>query len=98
MAILTQGLQNLRRQVDAAFPDRDRTSDGWIGDTAHRAETSGHNPDDTRGSRPAWAGDPDSTPEVRAWDMDSDLRAGIGARCWSTTSGGYRAWLPSSAT
>jgi hypothetical protein len=73
--ILTLGLQNLRRQVDAAFPDRDKTSDGTIGDTAHQAETSGHNRDDTPGSKPEWNGDPDSTPEVRAWDMDSDLRA-----------------------
>ena len=27
---LTAGLQNLRRQIDAAFPDRDKTSDGTI--------------------------------------------------------------------
>lgn len=73
--ILTLGLQNLRAQVNAAFPGRDTTSDGTIGDAAHQAETSGHNPDDTPGSRPEWDGDPDSTPEVRAWDMDSDLRA-----------------------
>lgn len=72
---LTKGLQNLRAQVNAAFPDRDKTSDGTIGDTAHQAETSGHNPDDTPGSRPEWDGDPDNDPEVRAWDMDSDLRA-----------------------
>lgn len=72
---LTLGLQNLRRQVNAAFPDRDRASDGTIGDEPHRAHTSGHNPDDTAGSKSAWNGDPDSLPEVRAWDMDSDLRA-----------------------
>jgi hypothetical protein len=72
--VLTKGLQNLREQVDRAFPARDKTSDGTIGDTAHQAETSGHNPDDTPGSRPEWDGDSDSTPEVRAWDMDSDLR------------------------
>lgn len=73
--ILTKGLQNLRAQVNEAFPDRDEASDGTIGDKAHQAETSGHNPDDTPGSKPEWSGDPDSTPEVRAWDMDSDLRA-----------------------
>jgi hypothetical protein len=74
---LTDGLQNLRRQVDTVFPDRDRATDGTLGDTAHQARTSGHNRDDTPGSRPAWDGDADATPEVRAWDMDADLRGGV---------------------
>jgi hypothetical protein len=74
---LTLGLQNLRNQVNVAFPGRDTTSDGTIGDTAHQAETSGHNPDDTPGSRPEWDGDPDNLPEVRAWDMDNDLAPGF---------------------
>lgn len=76
MAVLTAGLRNLQRQLDAAFPDR-RRPDGWIGDEPHRARTSGHNPDDTAGSRPAWDGDPDRTPEVRALDAAADLGPGV---------------------
>jgi hypothetical protein len=74
---LTKGLQNLRAQVNAAFPDRDKTSDGTIGDAAHQAGTSSHNPDDSPGNKgkPEWNGDLDANAEVRAWDMDSDLRA-----------------------
>lgn len=78
--ILTLGLQNLRAQINAWAPDRDHTSDGSIGDAAHQAETSGHNPDDTPGSRAEWNGDPDSTPEVRAFDCDTDFRNGATAQ------------------
>jgi hypothetical protein len=78
--ILTLGLQNLRRQINAWAPDRDHTSDGTIGDAAHQAEVSGHNPDDTSGSRAEWNGDPDSTPEVRAIDIDVDFRNGATAQ------------------
>jgi hypothetical protein len=70
--ILTKGLQNLRAQVNAAFPNRDKTSDGTIGDAAHQKEISDHNPDDTPGSSAGW-NDHDGVREVRAWDMDSDL-------------------------
>lgn len=70
---LTKSLSHFRQLVDERWPNRDRASDGTIGNEEHQAEMSGHNPDDTAGSRPAWNGDADSIPEVRAFDMDSDL-------------------------
>ena len=51
--------RQLREQIDDAFADRDRTSDGWIGDTRHAARPSDHNPDVN-----GW---------VRAIDVDRDL-------------------------
>ena len=53
--------QQLREQVDDSYTDRDRTSDGWIGDTRHSARKSDHNPDVTAQS------------VVRAIDIDRDL-------------------------
>lgn len=50
----------LREQIDDHFPDRDRRSDGWIGDTRHAAAKSDHNP-----LPPSMV--------VRAIDIDSDL-------------------------
>ncbi len=53
--------QQLRLQVDDSYADRDRRSDGWIGDTRHaaRASASDHNPD--------------ANGIVRALDIDRDL-------------------------
>jgi hypothetical protein len=53
--------QQLREQFDDAFPDRDRTSDGWIADARHiAAGTSDHIPDK-------------SNAVVRACDFDRDV-------------------------
>jgi hypothetical protein len=50
----------LRKQVNNAYPDRDKSSDGWIADARHLAAgTSDHIPDSA-----GW---------VRAVDLDRDL-------------------------
>ncbi len=54
-AKLSKAASQLREQIDDSFPDRDRTSDGWIGDTRHAARKSDHNPDVIPvSSLPAW--------------------------------------------
>lgn len=72
--ILVPCLVALRREFNLLAPDRDRTSDGSIGDSEHSQTSSDHNPDET-GRTPYE--DADSTNEVHAIDVDRDLnRAG----------------------
>jgi hypothetical protein len=42
---LAPSLVALRAELDAKWPRRDRSSDGWIGDAAHSSRASQHNPD-----------------------------------------------------
>ena len=58
MAKLCKAGIQLREQVDDMYMDRDRKSDGWIGDTRHSARKSDHNPD--------------KNGIVRALDLDAD--------------------------
>lgn len=44
-ARLALSLEQLLREVNSTWPGRSRKSDGWIGDAAHRARSSDHNPD-----------------------------------------------------
>lgn len=44
MARLAKSLETLRRQVNERWPNRDKSSDGWIGDPRHAGRTSDHNP------------------------------------------------------
>ncbi|MGY1623844.1 peptidoglycan-binding protein [Geodermatophilus sp. SYSU D00965] len=41
---VARSLETFRAQLDAACPSRDKRSDGSIGDAAHAARTSDHNP------------------------------------------------------
>lgn len=61
MATLVPAGVTLREQVNQRFPKRDKTSDGWIGDSAHQARPSDHNPD-----AQGW---------VHAIDIDEDFGA-----------------------
>jgi hypothetical protein len=60
--VLCKAGQQLREQFDDSY-DRDRRSDGWIGDTRHSARPSDHNPDAKTGI-------------VRAIDVDRDVVKG----------------------
>ena len=84
MAVLVPCLVQLRTELNELNPDRDRSSDGWIGDAVHRGRTSDHNPDET-GAVPIH--DADKVDEVHALDVDPDglpmgtIVQGIVARC-----------------
>ena len=42
---LAPSLATFRETINKEFPNRDKKSDGWIGDKAHQAKKSEHNPD-----------------------------------------------------
>ena len=61
MAKLCKAGQQLREQIDDAFPDRNRNApEGWLGDARHAARVSDHNPCPDTGI-------------VRAYDCNADL-------------------------
>ncbi|MGP9528132.1 hypothetical protein [Glutamicibacter sp. AOP5-A2-18] len=57
---LAPSLVDLRSETNTRWPDRDKASDGWVGDTSHQARVSDHNPDYADGGI------------VRAIDVDKD--------------------------
>ena len=63
---VAKSLLKLREQVDAKWPNRDTSSDGTIGDSAHQATKSDHNPN--------------SAGVVTAMDITHDPAHGLDAR------------------
>lgn len=57
---LVPSLASLRAEVNARWPNRDKSSDGAVGDESHAERPSGHNPDYAHGGA------------VRAIDLDVD--------------------------
>lgn len=69
--VLVPPLHAARVQMNKRFPNRDKTTDGVKGNEEHAARVSSHNPDLT--GKPEHR-DGDSKDEVRAIDIDKDLR------------------------
>lgn len=65
MARIAKSLGVLRDQINKMSPARRKTSDGWLGDPAHRARVSDHNSD--------------SAGVVRALDITHDPAHGVDA-------------------
>lgn len=60
---LAECIRILRYEIDSLWPNRERTSDGTIGDAAHATRTSDHNP---------WIIDNKGVGVVRAFDITHD--------------------------
>lgn len=59
---LATSLTLLRTEINTRWPDRDKVSDGWVGDAAHATRVSDHNP---------WVKDNRGVGVVRALDVDA---------------------------
>lgn len=68
MAKLVAGGEVLRNQINKRWPNRDKRSDGWIGDADHQSRVSDHNPD--------------SKGLVHAIDIDEDLKGSKNDNVW----------------
>lgn len=63
-----ESLKKLLEQINADYPGRDKSSDGWIGDAAHATRKSDHNP---------WVIDAKGVGVVTAIDIDEDLEINL---------------------
>ncbi len=82
MAFLAPCADKLRDEINARWPNRDKATDGWLGDASHSSRVSDHNPDST-GMVHAIDVDEDGWPahEVFAWLLE-ECRAGREQRVW----------------
>jgi hypothetical protein len=85
---LAPALVKLRDEVNVRFPNRDKASDGWIGDPSHAARKSDHNP--------CWDCSGRYEGIVRALDIDisPDGRPNVDLRrrLLKNTVGDHRVW------
>lgn len=75
---IAECLDQLRDEVNAYRPGRDKSSDGWIGDADHATRSSDHNP---------WVKDANGVGVVTALDVDEDDDQHIGAIVLGATVG-----------
>lgn len=64
-------IDQLRKQINSAFPNRSKEYDGTIGDEAHQSRTSDHNP---------WIKDNDGLMIVSAIDITNDPAHGLSSQ------------------
>lgn len=81
---LAPALVEFRDEINEQFPNRDKSSDGWIGDASHQARSSDHNPDwDDDGIVRAIDIDNNGAPGERTPLVNAVLKAAIGdPRVW----------------
>lgn len=65
---VAESLEKLRKQLNSAFPNRSKLSDGGIGDAKHASRSSDHNP---------WVKDKNGTGVVTARDFTHDPKNGL---------------------
>jgi hypothetical protein len=71
--VIDRGLDRLRDQIDEIAPGRNKASDGGIGDAAHAARDSDHNPE-----HPPPPGNPDNQVDARDFTHDPKRGADMG--------------------